>query len=96
MRAVLDVVLLALQIYVWILIASAVLSWLIAFNVINTRNQFVSTVWEALYRVTEPVLRPIRERLPNLGGLDISPIILLLIIYFLQSVIIRYIYPNVF
>ncbi|BCB17692.1 MULTISPECIES: YggT family protein [Bosea] len=96
MRAVLDVVLLALQIYVWILIASAVLSWLIAFNVINTRNQFVSTVWDALYRVTEPVLRPIRERLPNLGGLDISPIILLLIIYFIQSVIIRYIYPNVF
>ncbi len=96
MRAVLDVVLLALQIYVWLLIASAVLSWLIAFNVINTRNQFVSTVWDALYRVTEPVLRPIRERLPNLGGLDISPIILLLIIYFIQSVIIRYIYPNVF
>jgi YggT family protein len=96
MRAVLDVVLLALQIYVWILIASAVLSWLIAFNVINTRNQFVSTVWDALYRVTEPALRPIRERLPNLGGLDISPIILLLIIYFIQSVIVRYIYPNVF
>ena len=96
MRAVLDVVLLALQIYVWLLIASAVLSWLIAFNVINTRNQFVSTVWDSLYRVTEPALRPIRERLPNLGGLDISPIILLLIIYFIQSVIIRYIYPNVF
>ena len=96
MRAILDVVLLALQIYVWLLIASAVLSWLIAFNVINTRNQFVSTVWDALYRVTEPVLRPIRERLPNLGGLDISPIILLLIIYFIQSVIVRYIYPNVF
>ena len=96
MRAVLDVVLLALQIYVWILIASAVLSWLIAFNVINTRNQFVSTVWDALYRVTEPVLRPIRERLPNLGGLDISPIILLLIFYFIQSVITHYLYPNVF
>jgi YggT family protein len=96
MRAVLDVVLLALQIYVWILIASAVLSWLIAFNVINTRNQFVATVWDMLYRMTEPVLRPIRERLPNMGGIDISPIILLLIIYFIQSVIIRYIYPNVF
>ena len=89
-------VLLALQIYVWLLIASAVLSWLIAFNVINTRNQFVSTVWDSLYRVTEPALRPIRERLPNLGGLDISPIILLLIIFFIQSVIVRYIYPNVF
>lgn len=96
MRSVLDVILLALHIYVWILIASAVMSWLIAFNVINTRNQFVSTVWDMLYRMTEPVLRPIRERLPNLGGLDISPIILLLIIYFIQSVIIRYIYPNVF
>ncbi|MBD3846061.1 YggT family protein [Bosea sp. OAE752] len=96
MRAVLDVVLLALQIYVWILIASAVLSWLIAFNVINTRNQFVATVWDMLYRMTEPALRPIRQRLPNLGGIDISPIILLLIIYFIQSVIIRYIYPNVF
>ncbi|WP_420103796.1 YggT family protein [Bosea sp. (in: a-proteobacteria)] len=96
MRSVLDVVLLALQIYVWILIASAVLSWLIAFNVINTRNQFVATIWDMIYRLTEPVLRPIRERLPNLGGIDISPIILLLIIYFIQSVIIRYIYPNVF
>ena len=96
MRAVLDVVLLALQIYVWLLIASAVLSWLIAFNVINTRNQFVSTIWDSLYRITEPALRPIRERLPNLGGLDISPIFLLLIIYFIQSVIVRYIYPNVF
>ena len=92
----LDVVLLALQIYVWILIASAILSWLIAFNVINTRNQFVATIWDMVYRLTEPALRPIRERLPNLGGIDISPIILLLLIYFLQSVILRYIYPNVF
>ena len=96
MRAVLDVVLLALQIYVWLLIASAVLSWLIAFNVVNTRNQFVAMVWDSLYRITEPVLRPIRNRLPNMGGIDISPIILLLIIFFLQSVIVRYIYPNVF
>ena len=96
MRAVLDVVLLALQIYVWILIASAVLSWLIAFNVINTRNQFVSTVWDGLYRITEPALRPIRDRLPGLGGIDISPVILLLLIFFIQSVIVRYIYPNVF
>ncbi|WP_265056692.1 YggT family protein [uncultured Bosea sp.] len=96
MRAVLDVIMIALNLYIWVLIASAVLSWLIAFNVVNTRNQFVSTVWDVLYRVTEPVLRPIRERLPNLGGLDISPIILLLIIYFIQSVITHYLYPNVF
>lgn len=96
MRSVLDVVMLALNLYVWLLIASAVLSWLIAFNVVNTRNQFVSTVWDFLYRVTEPALRPIRNMLPNLGGIDISPIILLLIIFFIQSVIQRYIYPNVF
>ncbi|AZO80741.1 MULTISPECIES: YggT family protein [unclassified Bosea (in: a-proteobacteria)] len=96
MRAVLDVVMLALNLYVWILIASAVLSWLIAFNVVNTRNQFVSTVWDFLYRLTEPALRPIRNMLPNLGGIDISPIILLLLIFFIQSVITRYIYPNVF
>jgi YggT family protein len=96
MRAVLDVVMLALQLYVYLLIASAVLSWLIAFNVVNTRNQFVSTVWDFLYRITEPALRPIRNMLPNLGGIDVSPIILLLLIFFIQSVITRYIYPNVF
>lgn len=96
MRSVLDVVMLVLNIYTWILIGSAVLSWLIAFNVVNTRNQLVSTIWDMLYRVTEPLLRPIRERLPNLGGLDLSPVILLLIIFFLQSVIVRYIYPAVF
>ncbi len=96
MRAVLDVVMLALQLYVWVLIVSAILSWLIAFNVVNTRNQFVATVWDMLYRVTEPALRPIRNMLPNLGGIDISPIILLLLIFFIQSVITRYIYPNVF
>jgi YggT family protein len=90
------VVMLALNIYTWLLIISAVLSWLIAFNVLNTRNQFVSTVWDMLYRITEPVLRPIRNMLPNLGGIDISPIILLLGIFFIQSVIVRYIYPNVF
>ena len=95
MRAILDVILLALQIYVWLLIASAVLSWLIAFNVVNTRNQFVAAVAEFLYRITEPVLAPIRSFMPNLGGLDISPIILILLILFIQRVIAYYIYPNV-
>ena len=96
MRAILDVILLALQIYVWLLIASAVLSWLIAFNVVNTRNQFVAAVAEFLYRITEPVLAPIRSFMPNLGGLDISPIILILIIMFIERVITYYIYPSVF
>jgi YggT family protein len=96
MRAVLDVVLLILQIYIWLLIAAAVLSWLIAFNVVNTRNQVVAMVADFLFRITEPVLRPIRSIMPNLGGIDVSPVILILIIFFLQNVIIRYIYPVVF
>ncbi|MFD1703299.1 YggT family protein [Methylopila henanensis] len=96
MRALLDVVMLALQLYVWLLIASAILSWLIAFNVVNTRNSFIAAIWDFLYRVTEPALRPIRNMLPNLGGIDISPVILLLIIFFIQQVIVRYVYPNVF
>jgi YggT family protein len=96
MRAILDIVLIILDLYVWLLIASAILSWLIAFNVVNTRNQFVSSVAEFLYRITEPVLAPIRSVMPNLGGLDISPIILILIIMLIQRVITYYIYPNVF
>ena len=88
MRAVLDVVLLALQIYTWLLIISAVLSWLIAFNVLNTRNQFVSTVWDMLYRITEPALRPIRNIMPNLGGIDISPVILVIGLLFLKQLVI--------
>ncbi len=96
MQSVLDVVDLALSLYVWILIASAIISWLVAFNVINVRNDFVRMVWDFLYRITEPALRPIRKVLPNLGGIDISPIILLLGIFFLQSVIARYLRPIVF
>ncbi|GAB1717251.1 MULTISPECIES: YggT family protein [unclassified Nitrobacter] len=96
MRAILDIVLIILDLYVWLLIASAILSWLIAFNVVNTRNQFVAAVAEFLERITEPLLAPIRRMLPNLGGLDISPIILILIILFMQRVITYYIYPAVF
>ena len=96
MRAVLDIVLLVLQIYIWMLIAAAVLSWLVAFNVVNTRNQVVAMLLDFLYRLTEPLLRPIRSMLPNLGGIDVSPVILILLILFLENVIVRYIYPNVF
>lgn len=84
-----------LSLYVWLLIASAVLSWLVAFNVVNTRNDVVRAIWNFLYQVTEPALRPIRSILPNLGGIDVSPIILLLIIFFIQRVIVLYIYPAV-
>jgi YggT family protein len=78
---------LALSIYVYLVIASAILSWLVHFGVINTRNQVVSMIGEFLWRITEPALRPIRRFLPNLGGIDISPIILILIIYFLRDIL---------
>lgn len=96
MRAILDVILIVLQLYVWVLIAAAVLSWLVAFNVVNPYNQFVRTVGEFLFRITEPVLAPIRSILPSLGGLDLSPMVLILGIFFLERVIGLYIYPYVF
>ena len=80
-----------LTLYIYVLIAMAVMSWLIAFGVVNSRNPVVQTVGEFLYRITEPLLRPIRRLLPNLGGIDVSPVILILLILFIQAVII----PNI-
>ena len=96
MRALFLVIDLALQLYVWLLIASAVLSWLVAFQVVNTRNQIVASIGQFLYSITEPALRPIRNRLPSMGGIDISPVVLILIIIFIRLVIEMYILPNVF
>ena len=96
MRALFEVIDIALTLYMWIVIIAAIFSWLIAFNVVNTRNQLVASVAEFLYRITEPALRPIRSVLPNFGGIDISPVILFLIIIFIQRVIELYILPNVF
>jgi YggT family protein len=76
-----------LDLYIFILFAAAILSWLVVFNVVNTRNPAVAMIANFLYRVTEPVLRPIRERLPNFGGIDVSFIVLILIIYFIQWVV---------
>ncbi|MCY0536454.1 YggT family protein, partial [Klebsiella pneumoniae] len=80
--AVIQLVLLILNILWWIIIASAVLSWLFAFNIVNPRNQFVGMIGEFLYRVTEPIYRPIRRVLPDLGGIDLSPLVVLLGIFF--------------
>ncbi|MFL5336407.1 MAG: YggT family protein [Geminicoccaceae bacterium] len=96
MRALLEVILLALQLYTYLIVASAILSWLVAFNVVNTRNDLVRSIWNFLGAVTEPALRPIRNILPNLGGVDISPVILLLIIFFIERVIQLYFLPVVF
>ena len=78
----------------WIIVIQAVLSWLIAFNVINTSNQFVRSVWTGLARLTEPLYRPIRRILPDFGALDLSPLVVLLVIYILQSVVIPSIYEQ--
>ena len=77
-----------ITLYTWVVIASVILSWLMAFNVVNAYNPFVRTLWNALNAVTEPLLRPIRRMMPDLGGIDLSPIILLLGCYFVQSVVI--------
>lgn len=96
MRAILDVILLILQLYTYVIIASAIFSWLYAFNIVNTGNQVIASIGQMLYNLTEPALRPIRRVMPDLGGVDISPIALLLGIFLIQNIIVRYIYPNVF
>ncbi len=95
MLALFQTIDLALNLYTWVLIASAIFSWLYAFNVINSSNQFVNAIGTFLYNITEPVLRPIRQIMPNLGGIDISPIIVLLIIFFLRSLLWTSLYPLV-
>jgi YggT family protein len=96
MRAVLDIVLIVLDLCVWLLVIQAILSWLLAFNVVNRANAFVRTVWSFTHAVSEPLLRPIRRHIPSFNGLDLSPLILILLIYLVQRVIVYYIYPNVF
>src|SRR5262245_59435704 len=95
MLALIQTLVLALDIYWWLIIASAIFSWLYAFNVVNPRNQFVMTIGNSLFRITEPALRPIRRYMPDLGGIDISPIILLLAIFFIRQFIITTIAPAV-
>jgi YggT family protein len=82
-----------ITIYIWLLVAQAVLSWLLAFGVVNRFNRGVAVIGDFLYRVTEPLLRPIRAFLPNFGGIDISPIILILILMFLRRLLVYDIAP---
>ncbi|HLY46494.1 MAG TPA: YggT family protein [Stellaceae bacterium] len=96
MHALFDLILLLIRIYIWLLIGQAVLSWLLAFGVVNRHNRGVAVIGDFLYRITEPALRPIRNMLPNFGGIDISPIVLILLLYFISSLIIEDIAPALF
>ena len=78
---------LVIDLYIWVVIAGAILSWLVAFNVVITNNRFVLSIADMLYRLTEPALRPIRSIMPNLGGIDISPVILIIGLMFLDQLI---------
>ena len=80
-----------ITLYIYVIIASAVMSWLIAFNVVNPYNQFVRSIWQALNALTQPLLRPIQRWMPDLGGIDISPVVLILLCAFVQTVVL----PNI-
>lgn len=87
LHSLLNVLIIILDLYWWVIIAAVILSWLVAFNVVNRHNDFVRSIWNLVTALTEPLLAPIRRTIPNLGGIDISPFILLLLIIFLRSVI---------
>jgi YggT family protein len=88
MNPFLWLILTIIDLYIYVLIAAAVMSWLIAFNVVNAHNPTVRMIWDFLYRITEPALRPIRNVLPGLGGIDISPVILIIGLLFLKQLIV--------
>jgi len=93
MTALFNVILIALELYTYVIIAAAIFSWLYAFNIVNSNNQIINSIGRVLYNLTEPALRPIRRFLPDLGGVDISPVILLLLIIFIRQLIILNILP---
>jgi YggT family protein len=95
MKAILDVLLAILSIATWIILIQAVLSWLLTFRVLDLRNNIVAQIWGGLERLTEPLYRPIRNILPPMSGIDLTPLVVLLIIFFLRSVISRYGYSLV-
>lgn len=82
-----DIVAILLQVLAWIIIASAIMSWLIAFNVINTHYDFVAQLWLVLERITEPLYRPFRKIMPDFGGLDLTPMLVLILIWIMQSAV---------
>ena len=85
-----------ITIYLWIIIINAILSWLVAFNILNTQNRFVFSVLDATYKLTDPALNKIRRYIPTFGSIDISPVVLILILIFLRNVIFEIFAPNLF
>lgn len=93
MNPIIYLVELVIEILTWVVIAGAIVSWLVAFGVVNMRNQFIRLIVDMLYRLTEPMLRPIRRVLPNLGGVDISPVVLLVGLAVLREALRYYVWP---
>ena len=85
-----------ITIYLWIIIINAILSWLVAFNVLNTQNRFVFSVLNATHQLTDPVLNKIRRFIPNLGSIDISPVVLILLLIFIRNLFFELLAPNLF
>tara|TARA_A100000164_G_C21607991_1_gene630720 strand:+ start:147 stop:440 length:294 start_codon:yes stop_codon:yes gene_type:complete len=79
-----------IEVFIWFLIAQAILSWLVAFNIVNTNSQLVNIVGNFLYKITEPLLKPIRKILPEFGGIDVSPIILIILLIFFRNLLFEY------
>ena len=96
MKSILILVDSVVTIYIWVLIINALLSWLIAFNVLNTSNRLVYSLLDISYKMTDPLLKPIRNFLPNLGSIDISPVVLILLLMFLSNLIFEFLAPAMF
>ena len=96
MKSVLILLDSVITIYIWILIINALLSWLIAFNVLNTSNRLVYSLLDISYKMTDPLLKPIRNFLPNLGSIDISPVVLILLLMFARNLIFEFFAPSMF
>ena len=96
MKSVLILIDSLVSIYIWILIINSLLSWLISFNVLNTSNRLVYSLLDISYKMTDPLLRPIRNFLPNLGGIDISPVILILLLMFIRNLAFEFFAPSMF
>ena len=85
-----------ITIYIWIVIINAVLSWLVAFNILNTQNRFVFSVLDATYKLTDPALNKIRRFLPTFGSVDLSPVVLILFLMFIRNLVVEIFAPNLF